>query len=1173
MPVLNSREIRSTQVRGAALPPNASWRYNQKRPTVTIREETQPQREERGTDITPEGKTTYKIGDVEITREEYERYDTLSDRGRFDFLVSKDIIPKGSEYVPPLTQTEVNQANVYRTQAIKDGFLPADTPEIEQARGWAYLAPEQIKQQQEYRKELETWADEFVKQSEIKKPIMDKLSHYGNDKEGYNIQQALKDKAVTRDELLMFGFKQSDIDGTAPTYEKTVKKDARIGGNEVDELADYKAGSGYDIARYLRDNPADESYLIGKGFAKEDVDEAKKFNAQMTYFSKTNYEKVYDKMVANGFPRNLNMTDIEIWYEKHPEYLKQVMQAKKEDDAAVSDKAIKQKPTMSLANYTEAYLQARGITRNNGDRELYKGMAETSYRQNFGSAASVGSTLIEGASFVFSPARIAQPDVQFKDISGAEWAVGVGQVATIVLVSGAGSAISKSLPLISRTLQFGAVGTMAAGGTYITVKDWSQMSPNQRALSVAIDVALIVATARAFVKIPAPKVNQKLTAKRYIQELQRSAEPEVIAGNPERFIVGEKIITVEEDLKGKISQVTTNTTAETVASYREMILDQSDYAKGIKNEITLERKVATYQNALDDIRDDPFVDKVEIKRIETKLTGLQSKLADAKSSNISTKTQLENSIRGYTDNLRDAAAKGYIAGDESMVRSGYSGLKNTLDDLPRDIPRQTEEAIRELMSGKGNKGRITALEVDIKKLRTEIEGIREKHPTDPSAYSDLTAELRAKESYLEVLRSGDIKTMEAELIATRDTITDLKKLSKLKMSEKSRLQLFQDLKEAEDKATALEANLYKGLNQAEEIVSVKAEYNPKTGAYTTYKETEPMIAGSQIKTKPKGKLPILSGGGSSTKPSTATMTPEQVALLTGATNDSYYQGRPLTVVETTTKPVSVPKWKPTSAPEWETAKQGATAPDVSASAAVTAKTAQKLQTISESKANTENISETRPAFQTQPQTQAQTKAQVQTKTAVKTALKFSPNKEPNMKFIGIRFPVPPQGGGKKKRKKMPKGSVTWQQGIGWWTRKPPYRLKDSEFTLKKPIGAVAVKDSKSAFDTIQTISGLPPDKIPTMPMGIVDVKVTNPPYNPRHNNRQSIQFVPTETYRRGNIRITTGEPDDSHIKVRERKQSFGKMRKFKYYGRYKDLGAGIIQTRTKNGLKRRLKLY
>jgi hypothetical protein len=91
---------------------------------------------------------------------------------------------------------------------------------------------------------------------------------------------------------------------------------------------------------------------------------------------------------------------------------------------------------------------------------------------------------------------------------------------------------------------------------------------------------------------------------------------------------------------------------------------------------------------------------------------------------------------------------------------------------------------------------------------------------------------------------------------------------------------------------------------------------------------------------------------------------------------------------------------------------------------------------------------------------------------------------------------------------FPKGTVAWKQGIGWWVFKPPYnRPGDREFVLTKPQGATIAADAKSAIGTIQAIGGKAPINT-KFDMGIMDVKITSAPRTPsRDSGRAAIKFA------------------------------------------------------------------
>jgi len=76
----------------------------------------------------------------------------------------------------------------------------------------------------------------------------------------------------------------------------------------------------------------------------------------------------------------------------------------------------------------------------------------------------------------------------------------------------------------------------------------------------------------------------------------------------------------------------------------------------------------------------------------------------------------------------------------------------------------------------------------------------------------------------------------------------------------------------------------------------------------------------------------------------------------------------------------------------------------------------------------------------------------------------------------------------KKVKKT--GSICWRQGKVWWIINYPYMDKsDVEILSYPPPGAKVVKGPKSAYQTIQTLTGVPPREL-KLDLGIMDINIT-----------------------------------------------------------------------------------
>jgi len=60
------------------------------------------------------------------------------------------------------------------------------------------------------------------------------------------------------------------------------------------------------------------------------------------------------------------------------------------------------------------------------------------------------------------------------------------------------------------------------------------------------------------------------------------------------------------------------------------------------------------------------------------------------------------------------------------------------------------------------------------------------------------------------------------------------------------------------------------------------------------------------------------------------------------------------------------------------------------------------------------------------------------------------------------------------------GNKALYGGPDWY----PYRQEDSVSLHQKPLDAVQVQNGNSAYDTIQTLTGMPPDKVPLFRMAL-----------------------------------------------------------------------------------------
>jgi hypothetical protein len=266
---------------------------------------------------------------------------------------------------------------------------------------------------------------------------------------------------------------------------------------------------------------------------------------------------------------------------------------------------------------------------------------------------------------------------------------------------------------------------------------------------------------------------------------------------------------------------------------------------------------------------------------------------------------------------------------------------------------------------------------------------------------------------------------------------------------------------------------------------------------------------------------------------------------------------------TTTKPLEVPLKQPATIPSKTPSKTQIEVPqkinNPAINPAINPQTQTPVITPSKTPSKTTVVSPAVSPSTVQQQSQSQVKGvqpiqqqqmskaqQMSQKTVTPTQIKTDTITNTNTKIITPPVvPDLPNDEGGTKRNSIPRnafGTVTWKQGFGWYARWYPYRQQDSTFVKNQPKGATQIANAHSAYDTIQTLTGMPPSKVPQFDMGIEEVGIKAPPHNPTIQNRASISF------QRNSL-------------ARGRKRNVPN-----------DLGGGIVETRTKQGVRRHLRL-
>lgn len=244
-------------------------------------------------------------------------------------------------------------------------------------------------------------------------------------------------------------------------------------------LSKYADSAGnYDLARYLRDNPNGETKLQDV-FKPEDIKGAVEYNRESFGIGLSSWVPQGEFVTAYFDKKGWNTPAAAKRHFKNRELLD-----KRLDEANKAYLREHPQPSVDFETYLKQRRDDAGL---GGPRTFANAAKQTAFRNKvydeynriYGPNAAFSSQLGDVAQYVFVPARAIKPNVELKDITALEWAIGAAQIATLALPAARGA--------------LGAAISAGAGGVFVydTVKNWGVMSPGQRTLSVILDTLVL----------------------------------------------------------------------------------------------------------------------------------------------------------------------------------------------------------------------------------------------------------------------------------------------------------------------------------------------------------------------------------------------------------------------------------------------------------------------------------------------------------------------------------------------------------------------------------------------------------------------------------------------------------------------------------------------------------
>jgi 5'-deoxynucleotidase YfbR-like HD superfamily hydrolase len=768
--------------------------------------------------------------------------------------------------------------------------------------------------------------------------------------------------------------------------------------------------------------------------------------------------------------------------------------------------------------------------------------------------------------------------------------IGGGFEAVTTVTNAAGEVVASSaapaVKVITSSLLTG-MGAVGVVNTVMQVKT-GKTAGSTLAVEAALSVAALVGGAGGLVSSIVPKGTPDIdVAQQFVNGIKDQTTPEGLAKNSP--FQAPSNISGDTEL-GEPDVETAGQQAEITASYKEWTQAASELAQNQHDINDLTAKIADNRTTLDAITQSSAPPDEYVARLASDTAKMDSTLTKLKAADddLSTKVndageQFKTTAKSYNTYAKESGLAFNDSAEESMIKN-----------LPKDSAANIKATVNQLMNGDNSPAAIAEQQAKVDALNAEFK----KYVGKAGQSSDIAAELADEQSKLNLMKIGNLQQAQSELINAREELADVKEIEdngKLDKVTKQNLVKIQNQLESQiNDREAILADVISGkgmqdIIKIEDITDADGDVIGKRmytndGVFRYDVDEDGNIIESS-------KTEESSGGGDSpntpteTRPSPDTTTPEETGLQQtsrgmpkgGIINMSAIGAAVVTVPTvkigkngevpkpstktqtTTTKTTEVPLKQPATNPSKTPVEVPQKITNPAINPAINPATQTPVTNPSKTPSKTQVVSPAISPATVQSQIQSQTKGiqpaqgqqmskaqQISNKTAAPTQIKT--DTITTTKTIVIPPPVAaelPNTEGGTKLRAVPKdafGTVTWKQGFGWYARWYPYRQQDSTFVKNQPKGATQIANAHSAYDTIQTLTGMPPSKVPQFDMGIEEVGIKAPPHNPTVQNRASISF---------------------------QRNSLAKGRRMP---KPNDLGAGIVETKTKYGRRRHLRL-
>lgn len=333
-------------------------------------------------------------------------------------------------------------------KAVELGLVPSGSRYDPTTGG--YYTPGQLVQIEGSEQAREEWAKELIDTARARQQALNTLSEYETEG-GYDLTTAIREghiEDIRRAEELGL-FNPLDV-------VEAQSSAAMVGGRTyaATRIEDYAVEGGYDIGRFLSENPNEESTLRIAGFTQEQIDTAKtKIQPQdmsMAAGYMAGLEKVEQMSQPDYIPTveeykaaNPDMTVGELvnsyrekygnyeqayTYQSYPGGNSQYIYENVPTSLISTPSYVPEEAQIGHDSYVAQYL---GAIESAGFQptEDMKMQASNDYYRRYGAVSGITTQAIGMATRAgFPAARVLEPEYAFRDISGSEWAWTIANV-------------------------------------------------------------------------------------------------------------------------------------------------------------------------------------------------------------------------------------------------------------------------------------------------------------------------------------------------------------------------------------------------------------------------------------------------------------------------------------------------------------------------------------------------------------------------------------------------------------------------------------------------------------------------------------------------------------------------------------------------------------------------